>query len=255
MRYVPACAAAVGLMLSVAGCTSESATEPGVSPSGPDEVELSVVTAHAEQFERELPNRPAGSQQEFAAATYILGHLQQAGYVPLLDAVPFEDLVRSTNVVAPPPNGGDPRVVVAVPYDTGAPIDGDEDAIGLFLEIARALRVREPDAPVEFVALAAESATANEGSLGSRRLAKSLLDDEPDPLIVYLRPLGGAALMLRGAPAPQLIGIARDLGVEIAEADAEELDGALQQAGFEVVWVNGPVDGVGRVLVEFLAAV
>jgi hypothetical protein len=119
-------------------------------------VQADVVDDHAAQFDDSLDDRLAGSQQEFAAATYILGHLQTAGYVPLLDPVPVQDLVRSTNVVAEPPSGERPQVVVTVAYDTRPESRPAGAALGLWLELARSLYARDREHAVEFVALGAE---------------------------------------------------------------------------------------------------
>lgn len=186
-----------------------------------------TVQRHAEQFDEDLGPRPAGSQEEFLAATYILGHLQQAGYVPLLDAVPVGNLVRSTNVVAPPPAGKTPVFVVAVAYDAG-PNDSSGDEIGTFLELARALAVREPNHDVEFVALGAER-TSDE-HLGARRLAKQLIDDDVDPLIITLEVDDGTAAAFSDAPAGSVFAA----------------------AGFSHRVAIGAVDPLGRMLLDFL---
>lgn len=85
----------------------------------------------------------------------------------------MRDQVRSTNVVALPPSGEDPSVVVAIPYDTGVSPGVDGEHIGLFLELARSLNVAAPDHRVAFVAMGAESAERR----GSRRLTQYLLDE------------------------------------------------------------------------------
>lgn len=144
------------------------------------------MTQHASQFEDDLPHRPAGSQQEFAAATYITGHLQQAGYLVELDAVPVEDAVRSSNVIALPPSGEEPEIVVVVAYDTGAQNLDAGTSIGTFLEAARALRVVVPNHSVQFVALGAENTRLDGGSLGSRRLIRILQEDGVEPQIVRI---------------------------------------------------------------------
>lgn len=175
--------AVLGLL---AACSGDAGNpRPISSPVGPPEIQPDVVAQHAAQFEDDLPQRPAGSQQEFAAATYITAHLQQAGYVVELDAVPVEDLVRSSNVIALPPSGEKPEIVVTVAYDTGRTA-GSATTIGTFLELARALRVAVPDHSVEFVALGAELTEVNGGSLGSRRLIKVFLDEGVRPEIVVI---------------------------------------------------------------------
>ncbi len=141
-----------------------------------------MLELHAQQFDEDLPDRRAGSEEEFAAATYITAHLQQAGYVVEFDAVPVANTVRSTNVLALPPSTNDPDHVVAVAYDAG----GSAESIATFLEVARALRVAVPDHSVEFAALGAEWAEVEGGNLGTRRLIKLLNDRELDPEIVYL---------------------------------------------------------------------
>lgn len=167
----------------LASCTDGgNAPGPGASPSGPPTIQPDVIERHAQQFEEELPDRIAGSQQEFAAATYITAHLQQAGYVVEFDAVPVANTVRSTNVVGLPPSTKDPDYLVTVAYDAA----GRPDAIGTFLEVARALRAAVPAHSVEFVALGAESAQVDGGHLGTRRLIKLLQDRELRPKVFLL---------------------------------------------------------------------
>lgn len=182
-------------LFALVSCTVGDTPRPTVSPTGPPEIQPDAIQAHAEQFADDLPEREAGSQQEFAAATYITAHLQQAGYVVEFDAVPVANTVRSTNVVALPPSTNDPEYLVAVAYDAS----GRPDAVGVFLEIARALRVAVPDHPVEFVALGAESATVEGGRLGSRRLIKILSDRELEPEVLYLMAADETLRLFRGA--------------------------------------------------------
>src|SRR5688572_23168853 len=61
---------------------------PSFSPEGPPEIQADVIARHAEQFESDLAERAPGSQEEFAAATYMTAHLQRAGYVVRLESVP-----------------------------------------------------------------------------------------------------------------------------------------------------------------------
>ncbi len=126
------------------------------------------------QFDVDVPSRPPGSQHELAAATYILGHLQLAGFSPLLDPVPVRDQVHSTNVVAFPPNGEEPRVVVTVGYAHDGEAAGDGLRIGLFLELARALNVADPQHGVGFVAVGADT-------FGHARLRRFLRDRSLTP--------------------------------------------------------------------------
>ena len=167
--------ACLALLLFVS-CTSNETPRPDASPSGPPTIQPDVIQSHAEQFEEELPERDAGSQQEFAAATYITAHLQQAGYVVEFDSVPVADTVRSTNVVALPPSTEDPEFLVVVAYDSA----GDPESIGSFLELARALRSVSPDHSVEFAALGAEGRDL----LGTRRMIKLLQDRDLTPTVI-----------------------------------------------------------------------
>lgn len=191
--------ACLALILFVS-CTSNETPRPDASPSGPPSIQPEVVESHAEQFEEELPERAAGSQQEFAAATYITAHLQQAGYVVEFDAVPVANTVRSTNVVGLPPSTEDPEYLVAVAYDAA----GTPGSIAAFLEIARALRVAVPDHSVEFVALGAESASGNR--LGSRRMINLLLDRDLQPHVIHLEGLDAdsGVVVSAGDNAPEL---------------------------------------------------
>jgi len=211
---------------------------------------VDVINRHAAEFADEVPRRPAGSQQEQIAATYILGHLQQAGYPARLDGVPVGDLVRSTNVIAVPRGGAEPRYLVAVAYDTPEDESVSAVSIGVFLEVARALSVVGGDRPVEFVALGAEFAEPSEGHLGSRAMARLLTGDGFEPQIIYLSPeLSGDALSAQGPLSEDLQAGAGVTGDTQAAGAAE----VFEEAGFEVTVVDGAPEVVARRLVEFLA--
>ena len=217
---------------------------------GPPTAEVDVINRHAAEFADEVPRRPAGSQQEQIAATYILGHLQQAGYPARLDGVPVGDLVRSTNVIAVPRGGAEPRYLVAVAYDTPEDESVSAVSIGVFLEVARALSVVGGDRPVEFVALGAEFAEPSEGHLGSRAMARLLTGDGFEPQIIYLSPeLSGDALSSQGPLSEDLQAGAGVTGDTQAAGAAE----VFEEAGFEVTVVDGAPEVVARRLVEFLA--
>lgn len=225
------------------------------APNGPPVVRDAIVDEHAAQFDGPLADRPAGSQREFAAATYVLAHLQAAGYTPLLDPVPVKDLVRSTNVVADPPRSNDAGTVVAVAYDSSSPEDRTGAALGLWLEVARALYVRDANHDVAFVALGAEHATVGKGDLGSRRLAEFLIDRDEHPLIVTIGSISesGETFGASGFGAAAFEAAARRLGVDAAP-DAPEPGAArvFRAARFPEVTVWGSVDGVARVLLDVL---
>jgi hypothetical protein len=207
------------------------------------------VERHAREFRNELAGRAAGSQQEQAASAYIVGHLQQAGYVVLLDAVPLQNLIRSTNVIAQPPSGADAGTVVVVSYDASGRA-GDDEAIGLFLELARALRARSPRHDVEFAALGAEHARVEGGRLGSRRLARELLDSGADPFIVRIASATPSSpLVMRGPGADTVAG-----GAGRGAATAPGEDAVFAAAGFDHAVVSGSPDLLGRALLDFLAS-
>lgn len=170
---------AVLALLAFAACSTSPSQSGAPEPQGPPSVQFDLVDTHGAQFDEDVPVRRAGSQEEAVAGSYILGHLQLAGFAPFLDPVPVRDQVRSTNVVAPPPDGDPPDVVVAVAYDTGAGGQASGRRIGLFLELARALNVAEPSHQVAFVAMGAESVEHR----GSRRLAQYLIDEGWDPAV------------------------------------------------------------------------
>lgn len=245
------------LLIVFVGCSSlpegQRATKPA---SGPAEVRRETVEDHAAQFDVEEPERPAGSQQEFAASAYIVAHLTEAGYVSRLDAVPVEDLVRSTNVVALPPSGEDPDAIVVVSYDSTDAAGMGGAAIGVWLEVARALRVVDPDHSVQFVALGAEHTEIGGGSLGSRRLARQLTDEGSPPQIVAVEGVdvgsdfvtlgGGGRTGLERAVAAQRV----EIGMGSARAGPGEVFDA---AGFDFAVVGGGAEPVGRVLLAYLS--
>ena len=176
------------LALGLVACTSGFSGNPKPVasqslPSAPRVLDP-LVARHARQFDEDIPLRPAGSQEELAAAGYISGHLQLAGYAIRLDSVPVADQVKSSNVVALPPSGGDPRIVVTVVYDSdGQTLTGS--SIGLFLELARALKIEMPDHRVEFVA---EGATATNREGGAIVLREELSRSEELPSVVAIGP-------------------------------------------------------------------
>ena len=234
------------------GCVRHTtSTEAAATPQGPPVIQLDIVRQHAIQFDVDIPDRPPGSQHELAAASYILGHLQLAGYSPRLDRVPVENTVNSTNVVAMPPGGDKPAFLITVAYDTDGSARQHGNEIGLFLEIARALTVADPDHQVGFVALGAESAFGR----GTRRLAQFLIDEGVDPSVITIRNLtanpdgvytSGSCAVSSGAA----VGLGDDLGTcrgPILGGDV------FTSAEIEHTLIEGDFRSVGQVLFDFLS--
>jgi hypothetical protein len=247
-------------------CTSAPEAPAEVRASGPPRIRPSVVARHAREFDRDLARRPPGSQDEAAAATYILGHLQRAGYVVRLVAVPVADLVSSIDLVALPARDAAPSAVVAVAYDSGSPPSAPGGAaIGLFLELGRALNAADPKHDVELVALGAEHARIGAGNLGSRRLVGLLEDSGNKPLVVTIEP-GAAASSGRVrvlGEAEGLAATARELGIRIVSAPAGLSwgDGSaaarhrlFSAAGLQHAGVSGGAEDLGPLLLEYLVA-
>lgn len=212
--------------------------------AGPPEVRHDVVAAHAEQFDDEIPDRTAGSQQEQAAATYLLGVLQRNGYVVRLESVPVENLVSSTNLLATPPGVEEASAIVVFPYGSEADGSPRGTAVGLVLEVARALNVLDPTHTIGFAAVGADHIDRAPGSLGSRRLARSLIDRDEDPTIVLIGEVaGGLALRVSGPDAAGVFGVSGDVTVDPDVFDS---------AGFTRYIVTGPPDEVGDALLQGL---
>jgi hypothetical protein len=246
----------VALATMCAACVG-TGEPPDLEGSGPADIREEIVRRHAREFSTELADRDPGSQGEQAASFYILGHLQQAGYVVRLDAVPVGNLVNSTNLVGLPPGGDDPEVVVPVSYDTGGDL-----ALAVFLELARALHVADPEHSVEFVALGAEGTRGDDALLGSRRLTRVLLDEEVNPVIVTLDITqagdGGVFVDGDGAAAGGLRRTAERLDVEapaaIAPPPQSSQRSVFERAGWDHAYVRGQPVEVGRVVLEYLVA-
>ncbi len=205
--------------------------------------------------------REAGSQEELAASAYVVAHMTDAGYVFRLDAVPVRDLVRSTNVVALPPSGGEPETVVVTGYDSTETSEPNGHAVGVWLEVARALRVVDREHSVEFVALGAEEAEAGDGRLGSRRLAQQLSDDGRSPAIVAVGSIdaAGEGVEVTGAAAEAVRAEAKRLDVSVrvgsaAVAPSAGTAGVFAAAGFDTTVVSGGAEAVARVLLAYLSA-
>ena len=246
-------AAFLAALTLLSACSGEQVPFEQPDVEGPAEVRLDVVLEHAEQFATDVPERPAGSGEEQAAAAYILGTLQQNGYFVRLDAVPVEDLFRSTNVVAQPAGGADPEVMVVVPYGTGPGAPEDEYALGLFLELARALNVQAPGHKVHFVALGAEFTDIEGGHLGSRRLARFVLDEEQDPFVIELGELTtGEGLAAEGDRVGELMAAAPEGAGDPPGTVVLRPADVFAAAGFERVLVSGGLEDVASTLLEFL---
>ncbi|MDQ4144684.1 MAG: hypothetical protein M3198_13260 [Actinomycetota bacterium] len=242
------------LVVAVLGtaCSGETSQPSEVRPTGPPKIRPAVVSDHAAQLDEELADRPAGSQEEQAASQYVLGHLQLAGYFVELDAVPVENLVESTNLLALPPSGEEPETIVAVAYDA------DEDTasgstVGAFIELARALYAAAPEHRVEFVALGGE---ATDEHLGSRRLAQQLRDDEASPDVLMLVPAPGDRVGFVGSLAADLEDAARDAGIDPGTAPPTGVYGVdvFAEAGFDSAVVGGgSAKDLGALLLAYLA--
>jgi hypothetical protein len=240
------------LLVTLTACVRHTTATGGLpTPEGPPEIRYDVVRQHALQFDVDIPDRPPGSQHELAAASYILGHLQLAGYSPRLDSVPVKDAVNSTNVVAFPPNGSKPKFLVTIPYDTGDPTVQKGHELGLFLELARALTVANPDHQVGFVALGAESADAR----GSRRLAQFLLDEDVDPSVILIKhdpSVQGSFYTFGACMGPVEGGIYASSFTDSACRDMDAHNSVFSDAGFQFTFVAGDIQRMGTALFDFL---
>lgn len=245
---------ALGLL---AGCAGSPPGEGVPEPSGPPEVRAATVETHAEQFDTEVPERRAGSQEEQIAATYILGHLQQAGYASRLDRVPVGDLVNSTNVIATRPQGPDPTAIVAVAYDSESGASSSGRALGLFLELARAVTVADADHAVQFAALGAENSELEGGGhRGARELARGLESQGREPVVIVVGDVTptGPAVGAGDAPALGEAGIGGRASVaEGPNRKAAQTSMIFSDAGYESAWVSGGAAELGAALLEGLA--
>jgi hypothetical protein len=212
---------------------------------------VAAVEKHAEQFDTKLPSRPAGSQQEAVATSYLLGHLQEAGYLVRLDGVPVKDLVRSTNVIASPPSGKNPTIAVLVSYDTAPDGPSDGEVLGLWLELARALNVKDPGHSVEFVALGANHLDAPGAPLGERRLATLYKELGIKPDIIQIPMAADTAPSGNGPLIDEILSFvgpaARPTGTPPSGPDP------LEEAGFGHTFVWGAADKLGPALLRYLS--
>ncbi len=216
-----AATALITLVVVAAACS------PAPDPSGvaakidrSPEIRRAAVEQHARQFDEELPVREAGSQEELAAASYITGHLQLAGYTVSFDDVPLGNLVESSNIIALPPSGDEPQAVVVVAYDSDRG-SREGTAIGLFLEAARALSFRLPEHDVSFVALGAQS-TGPRPAMGLAELESSLRAQDVEPDL---------ALIASARGAPQLRYLGMELPPETKNVRAKLMSFLMERGG------------------------
>lgn len=247
------------LCLLLAACTPSGGKGELPPPSGPPEIRPDVVERHASEFDGDLSKRVAGSQEEFAAASYLTGHLQQAGYAVKLDPVPVADLVRSTNVIALPPGGDPVSALVVIPYDNTPRVPKQGEDLGLFIELARALRAAEPDHHVQFVALGAEHSLHSGGNLGSRRLVASLLEDEDRPPAITPQIVEGGGFLSLGPQGDELNAVAEGFDPAPARPLTDPMTPALlritkvfQAAGLRHAVASGGVDEVAEIVLAYL---
>ena len=141
-----------------------------------------------------------------------------------------------------------------VPYDTTEDFPTDGLALGLFLELARALRVAEGNHGVSFTALGAEHAALGQGNLGSRRAAQELLDGESEPMIVSLsRIVKGACVEVSASPGSEDVALGANVDCDPLPATSSEPD-VFAEAGFDHVTISGDPIAVGVVLFDFLSS-
>lgn len=247
-------------LVFLCACPSPGSEQAEVSstPTLPDSSRplVSLIRKHARQFDEELPDRPAGSQEELAAATYIVGHLQLAGYRVTFDDVPVENLVESSNVIALPPGGETPRLIVSVAYDAE---EGERSgySLGVFLEVARALILGNEDHRIAFVALTAETTGPDLGA-GSRALASSLREQGTRPGLVGVAASEdrfGYLLIDGEGRISRLLGqTANDSGwpIEFVGHPAGLHPDPLRKVGIDTVTLGGPYDEVAKILMKFL---
>lgn len=235
------------LALGASACGGGETRPSEIEPTGPPVVRAEVVARHAAQFDEELTEREAGSQEEQAASQYILGHLQQAGYFVQLDAVPVANLVESTNLLALPPSGKEPETIVTVAYDADDRTAPYGATIGVFLELARALYVAERDHRIEFAALGAE---ATDEHLGSRRLAQQLREEDRNVDVITLVP-NRDHVEVRGSLAGDVTAAADSVGIDARPLPGDELD-VFARAGFDSALLGGPPEDLGATLLSYL---
>jgi hypothetical protein len=238
--------------LFLSGCSQRTVNEGPPPVAGPPRIQPATIRARAHWFDSTDPNRIAGSQQELVASSYLLARLEQAGYLVNLDPVPVGNLLHSTNVIAQPPSGR-VHTVVVVDYDTSASVRSDGAAIGTFLELARALRARDPHHSVEFAALGAQHVSVNGGQVGARSLI-ALLKQSPTPSIIRIGQVtqGSPEISVSGSAASALRSAARRAGVPVRTAGSRPND-VFTSAGFAETVVQGGF-GVGSVVLAYLTA-
>ena len=222
-------------------------------------MQVDVVEQHADQFDDRGTRTTGGIRGGAGRGGLHPGALQQNGYFARLDPVPVADLFRSTNVIAEPEGGEeDPDAIVVVPYGTGPESPDNSEAIGLLLELSRALNVAAPGHKVQFAAVGAEYSDEEGGSLGSRRLARFMLDEDQDPLVIQLveiSPEAELTFKAYGDRADEANRVMLDMtGGDVLTDEARSLDpDVFAAAGFQRMLVVGEPETVGPVLLQFLS--
>lgn len=193
--------------------------------------------------------RPAGGRHERKVANYVAGELASFGYAVKTQRVRLPNGKYSRNVVGR--TGGAPRVIVVAHidgvYDTVAANDNGS-GVAVLLEIARALRDR-PGVLVAGLGAEERHVTGSRYHLGSRKLVRSLSEDEREGVVfaLSLDMVGvGPTLNVRGLEASpnrsarRALRAARALGYSASYLrDSGVSDHAeMTRAGMQAAWLT-----------------
>ena len=142
-----------------------------------------MAYAYVEHIQEELPARISGTVQERAAADFILGELQAAGYTDRqIQEQPFSYVkqdgrsYQSQNLIITREGKGEGFIVVGAHYDSidGHGADDNGSGVGLLMETAARLADAELPYTVKFIFFGAEE----NGIFGSSHYVSSLTPEE-----------------------------------------------------------------------------
>ncbi|MEM9482273.1 MAG: M20/M25/M40 family metallo-hydrolase [Cyanobacteria bacterium P01_F01_bin.116] len=138
-----------------------------------------------EYLSKHLSGRSAGSAKEQEAATYLMGRLEDFGYIPHSQGFSFDyqgETFTSANIIAEREGSSGKQILIGAHYDTApsetrehSTLEGTNDnasGVGVLLELAQRLDL-ETTHTVKFILFGAEEV----GFVGSRYYVSSMSEE------------------------------------------------------------------------------
>lgn len=143
---------------------------------------------HMRYLSEDIGERPAGTESEREAKTYIETTLEDMGYETKTEAFPFTrggEELESENLSAVKPGKFKKEIIVGAHYDTVADVEGIDDnasGVGVMLETAEHLEDMDVPYTIRFIAFGAEEGGLN----GSEEFVENMSNKEKNNTLAMI---------------------------------------------------------------------